>query len=287
MDGHGLTKCAVTGSKESPIPLSWTMDGQQLTANLCQAVSGVKTTNPRAKEPTTGMSVCLFQSINLCFPFQMTLGRDCKDSHKDCFDGFFAFFNGGDIVPSRFGPLEPSNFKVNSPQDLASDWKTTGLGGGSASARCPCVSCMCHKEDLGSFKTGSNRCSHCTRLELERCHCHDFHDMAPWRLDKLSSKLEKCVDQAMDEGHRTLDSALAKSNVICDPAIANKEPNKVHIDFHPCNREGRKQFNALTRDESQLRFDTNDIEGFNALMTQPLQVRKEFLKELPEEELCV
>lgn len=108
-----------------------------------------------------------------------------------------------------------------------------------------------------------------------------------WRPDKLSPKLEKCVDQAMDEGHRTLDSALAKSNVICDPAIANKEPNKVHIDFHPCNREGRKQFNALTRDESQLRFDTNDIEGFNALMTQPLQVRKEFLKELPEEELCV
>lgn len=54
---------------------------------------------------------------------------------------------------------------------------------------------------------------------MERCYCHKFHDSG--HLDKLASMLDKCVEDALDEGHKRIDSALGKSKILSDPTIAN------------------------------------------------------------------
>lgn len=80
---------AEMGSSVKAVLLSCTMDGAQLTDNLGHVTAGIKIVDPRAKDPSVSMPVCLFQSRDLCFPFQITFGGDCKDPHKNCFDEFF------------------------------------------------------------------------------------------------------------------------------------------------------------------------------------------------------
>lgn len=85
LDGFGLSQCAVTGSNAKPALIAETLDGAQLTHHLGHATGGFKIVDPRAMDPITGLPLCLMQSRDLCFPFQITFGRDCKDLHKDCF----------------------------------------------------------------------------------------------------------------------------------------------------------------------------------------------------------
>lgn len=134
---------------------------------------------------------------------------------------------------------------------------------------------MCHRDCLGACEEGPDHCDTCTRPSVKRCHCHDFHDSNC--LDKPGAVLEKCVEEAMDEGCKRLDSTLLKSNVLFDPTTANKEMNRLHMDFVPRNWEERKQHNALIKEELLLRFNSTVKEGFNATMTQPHQVRKDRL----------
>lgn len=75
---------------------------------------------------------------------QTAFGRDCEQSHGDCFESFHDYFNGG-LVVGGVGLPELSNFQVLLPQDLSSMWETTGMGGGSASAKLFCCCCVCHK----------------------------------------------------------------------------------------------------------------------------------------------
>lgn len=124
LKGYGLDGMAETGSKAKPVLLSSTLDGAQLTNNLGQVVAGVKIVDPRATDPATGLPLCLY-SITL-----------------DCFNEVFVSFNGQLKVPAEFGLPELSNFDVNSPQDLTSGRKATGLGGGSANSRYPCMACI-------------------------------------------------------------------------------------------------------------------------------------------------
>lgn len=263
--------------------LLWTLDGAQLTDNLGQVVAGVKAVDPHAKDPALGLPLCLCQSKDLCFPFQITFGRDCKDPHKDCFNDFFAFSMASWLHLLNLDcQAELSNFDVNSPQDLSSGWKATGLGGGSADSRCPCMACMCDKADLGCHKVNSEHCSICTRLSVPKCFCHDFHDGGHLRPPK--GKLAECVTLALDDGHKKLDSTLKKSQLSSDPTMANRLSNKLHIDFEPSAIAEKKAFNALLKAELQMRMEDTNRQAFNGLLMQLLDICRGRLRELVVQE---
>lgn len=78
-------------------------------------------------------------------------------------------------------------------------------------------------------------------------------------------------------GARDLTAHFRSQNFLFDPTTANKEMNRLHMDFVPRNWEERKQHNALIKEELLLRFNSTVKEGFNATMTQPHQVRKDRL----------
>lgn len=115
LDGYGLSSCAVTGAAAKPVTLAHALDGAQLTQQLGHVTAGIKLVDPRAVDPVTGPPLCLLQSRDLCFPCQMTFGRDCKKLHEDCFSIFFQCFNGAFVAPARLGLPELSNFKIVSP----------------------------------------------------------------------------------------------------------------------------------------------------------------------------
>ena len=143
---------AKTGSTCPPMLIAPTMDGAQLTNELGHVTAGVKIVDPRCVHPITGIPVIQFQSRDLCFPFQITFGKDCGSLYEVDFDDFLSFF-GGDVLceGSADGKPELSSFQVVSPQDLSSGWKTTGKGGTSSNYFC--ISCMCHKEEKQRFTT--------------------------------------------------------------------------------------------------------------------------------------
>lgn len=145
------------------------------------------------------------------------------------------------------------------------------------------MSCMCHRDFLGASKTGVGWCVTFKRLDLDRCCCHDFHDTSCPA--NLSSMLEQRALVALGEGHKRLDSVLKKSNLLHDPTIANKEMNRSHTDFEPRNREEKRTHSASLREELEPWHEAHGMTGFNALMSQPFEVKKSKLKELLADEV--
>lgn len=203
LDGHGLSSCARSGSNCKPVTLVHALDCAQLTQQLGHVTAGVKLADPRAVDPLTGLPLCLLQSRDLCFPCQMTFGRDCKKPCHDCFQAFHHCFNGAFVIPSGHGLPELSNFKIVSPQDMSSMWKTTGLGGGCASTVFHCFACVCTGQLMAVHKEGSERCSLCCGLGIERCFCHPVNDTE--NLEQLRQMLKDCTVDAVDAGCARLD----------------------------------------------------------------------------------
>ena len=153
LTGHGLDTAAETTSRDiqKPVLIAYTLDGAQLTNALGHVTAGIKIVDPRAKDPITGIPLHMsgkYQSRDLCFPAQITFGRDCKALYSDCFQSFFDYFTAGCKVEAKFGLPELSNFRVLSPQDMSSIWKTVGLGGGCHTKEYFCYCCSCRKHDI-------------------------------------------------------------------------------------------------------------------------------------------
>lgn len=127
-----------------------------------------------------------------------------------------------------------------------------------------------------------DRCSLCSRLSIEKCFCHDFHDGK--HLNTLKDKLSEYVALALDDGCKLLDATTKKSQLLSDPTIANRLSNKLHTDFQPSTLTEKKSFNALLKTKLSLRMAGSSHESFNAMMTQSLEIRRERRRELVTEE---
>ena len=177
VNAHGMTDIAKTGSGRKPMMIAVTLDGAALTHELGHVSGGLKNVDPRCLHPITGMPIAHFQSRDEAFILQLTFGRDYKAMYDVCFKEFFEFFSGEVVCPATEDQPELSNFVVVSPQDMASHWKTTGLGGSSSTYFCVC--CTCKSADKMLFKTGADMCGDCkdcSREGVERCYCRTVTD---------------------------------------------------------------------------------------------------------------
>jgi hypothetical protein len=264
--GYGLDKYAATGSGHPPVMIAHTLDGAMLTAHLGHVTAGIKIVDPRAKNPLTDLPIgmdLLFQSRDLCFPAQIVFGKDCKQLYKDCFGQLHSRFHGGLCIPATVDCPELSNFRVISPQDMSSIWKTTGLGGGCYNKKQFCYACMCTNDLIAVPKVGNNRCDMCHRLGIQSCFCHPVNDDI--HLQSMAKLLEEHVQVALDDGFQKLDYIASKSVINTNPHTANKHNNKHHIDFVPKTDSEVTKFNELLKSELKLRFK-DDRNGYQAAL---------------------
>ena len=287
LTGHGLDVAAQTTSKKThqPVIVAYTLDGAQLTNTLGHVTAGIKIVDPRALDPLTGIPLHVsgkYQSRDLCFPTQITFGRDCKKLYEDCFQNFFEYFNGTVKVPAKFGLPELSNFRILSPQDMSSIWKTVGLGGGSHTKHFFCYCCSCQKRDIRLAKQKLERCYDCTRLKIDRCFCHPVNDKR--RLDELHDTLLNYTVHSLDVGYRKLKEVMDKSTIETKAIDTNKFKNANHIEFQPTNDMDSDNFKALLTKELKLRLTR---EGRLAALSLDLEGRRKRLIELMKDELEV
>ena len=137
LDGFHLTNLAVL---DGGVEIAIRLDGTKLSWNLSHVTAGIKIVDKRACDPITGAPLFVasdgstnqsVQSREFCFSIKILLASDSKDLYKNEFTEFFKFFedigrNG--LAGSEHGPaFKP--FKIVSPQDMSSFWKSLGSGG--------------------------------------------------------------------------------------------------------------------------------------------------------------
>ena len=287
LTGHGLDVAAQTSSRKThkPVIVAYTLDGAQLTNTLGHVTAGIKIVDPRALDPITGIPLHVsgkYQSRDLCFPTQITFGRDCKSLYQDCFQNFFEYFNGTCKVEGKFGLPELSNFRILSPQDMSSIWKTVGLGGGSHTKDFFCYCCSCQKRDIRLDKTNGNRCYDCKRLGVDRCFCHPVNDQS--HIEELHDTLFNYTVHSLDEGYQKLAEIINKSTIETKNSESKKLTNPNHIEFEPTNERDSDNFKALLTKELKLRLTR---EGRIAALSLDLEGRRHRLMELITDEKLV
>lgn len=166
------------------VEISITLDGAELTKDLCHLSFGIKITDGCAINPRDGLPLAysedgifgnIFnnQSRNFCFLMKMLLGKDGKITYQEFADVFYSFervMKEG-LPASEFGPkIMP--LIVWSPQDLSSIWKSLNTGGGAR--KCGnkhwCHLCACTGNKIASFLVDDNRCDSCIQKNRECCY---------------------------------------------------------------------------------------------------------------------
>ncbi len=158
-------------AQRESVELCITLDGAELTKDLCHLTFGIKVTDPRAIDPRDGCPLSysedgvfgnLFrvQSRNYCFIMKSLLGKDSKRAYAE-FSDVFKFFD--DVMKNGL-PANENGPRIMpiiiwSPQDLSSIWKCLNTGSGARKHGTThwCHLCPCTGNKIGSFSVGLNR----------------------------------------------------------------------------------------------------------------------------------
>jgi len=257
-------------AQHEQVELSITLDGAELTKDLCHLTFGIKVTDPRAIDPRDGSPLAyqedgvfgnLFrvQSRNYCFVMKTLLGKDSKAAYREFSDVFLffeKFFKEG-LPANEHGPrLLP--LLIWSPQDLSSLWKSlnTGSSARKSGDKHFCHLCPCTGAQIGSFLVEENRsvftrsrllfyfqfsciffyspylrCTTCKENERKYC----FH----WRVGDENSVRQfqqelasKLEDYFQACGGHFVD-IVRQTKIIYNPSAVNHFGDKNNIDFDP------------------------------------------------------
>jgi len=261
-------KLDIIAQRES-IELCITLDGAELTKDLCHLSFGVKMTDPRAIDPRDGTPLAFsqegvagnifkVQSRNYCFVMKTLLGKDSKEAYR-YFADIFKFFENirKDGLPAnQFGPrIVP--IAVWSPQDLSSIWKSlnTGCGARKTGRKHWCHLCACTGDTIARFSVGDNRCARCIDKGSEKC----YHWVVGTE-DSIQQFQQELTHQLAHYEQLTginLAQVKTQSEMIYNPAEIGRYNNKYHIDFDP---------NSEHNDEMDILF-------FGSLLNKELRLR--------------
>jgi hypothetical protein len=139
LETFGLAEIAIT---EAGVQILITLDGAGLFDNASHVMGGAKITDKRARDPSHGLGpisdnemahslLGKIQTRDACACLKILFAQDSKNTYNEDFPDMFVFaeqLRTVGIPESRHGPaLKP--FDVSFPQDMASFWKSLGLGG--------------------------------------------------------------------------------------------------------------------------------------------------------------
>ena len=160
-----------------PVQWCFTLDGADISTNYTHVTAGMKTVDPRAIDPHTGLPIGLhgatrLQSRELCHVFKILLAKDTKALYDDHFKDFFDFFK--DVQDNGIAHFPAGSFEILSPQDMSSHWKCLKRGGGCKSKIDFCHCCACISED--SYAPRHRICPSCKSLGSTDCYHWEVGD---------------------------------------------------------------------------------------------------------------
>jgi hypothetical protein len=155
-------------TQRESVELCITLDGAELSKDLCHLTFGIKVTDRRAIDPRDGCPLAyshdggfgnLFrvQSRNYCFILKSLVGKDSKQAYKE-FSDVFKFFDTlmEHGLPENVNGPRIMPLIIWSPQDLSSIWKCLNTGSGASKHGDShwCHLCPCTGNKIGFYFWG-------------------------------------------------------------------------------------------------------------------------------------
>ena len=198
--------------------------------------------------PITGIPIGCegVQSREYCFPFKVLLAKDTKVLYQTHFKSFFEWTKA--LHKVGYGEYKP--FKVGSPQDILSFWKSLGQGGACKRDKNFCHCCPVTSDNV--ITPNIVTCVDCVRQENDKCYHHPVGDKqyVDSMKDELKNMLERFSSVFSDKVIAQLTIKLAPEEIFASTDITN-------IDFEPRNREEIHAFsNKLNYNLALLKLPT-------------------------------
>jgi len=285
-------------AKSESVELCITLDGAELTKDLCHLSFGVKMTDSRAINPRYGTPLAYteegvfgkifnVQSRNNCFIIKTLLGKDSKAAYQH-FSDVFSFFQRlkDEGLPANENGPRIMPIIVWSPQDLSSIWKSLNTGGGARKTGCKhwCHLCACTGDRIASFVVDDNRFVRvlfffqfivlyaaylitsifssnirCQRCkDLNRERCYHWPVGDEDSIVHFQAELEHRLQQYTQRCGRDVFEVIQQSNIIYNPTEVNRFGNRNNIEF-VCDPSGTEEL---------------DIIYFNTLVNNELRLRR-------------
>ena len=168
-----LFKLEQIARREGNVSISITLDGADLSRNIQHVTCGVKFCDPRAVNPLTGIPIGLegVQSREFCFAFKILLAKDTKALYQSHFTSFFKWAQD---LHEKGMDGGYKRFKVGSPQDISSFWKSIGRGGACKRDESFCHCCPLKSRDV--IAPNITKCVDCVRRNNLECFHHPVGD---------------------------------------------------------------------------------------------------------------
>jgi hypothetical protein len=204
------------------IQLAGTLDGMEMSHQVCVVTAGIKILDPRDIDPVCHLPIGMegskkVQSCELCFPFMFVLSRATKTLYHEQFKEFVNFW----------GWIRP--IEVFSPQDMSSTWKALGLGGGCKVHTLSSTIIVVHRHRMSQQCQGrSLHYESCITKNHLKCYHHATGDVAT--LGRLSTDLKEFQEtHPFLSGNITL--LLSKLQTHLDPSQFEKVSDPSNIEF--------------------------------------------------------
>jgi hypothetical protein len=253
LKAHGLDTAAKTRS----VGVAESIDGAMISKNVNMVAAGMKITDTQARCPFTKRLLVDsdegssrtggLQSRNNCFPLQVQIGSETKQSFLD-FKEMFGFFDlcGSSSTNPLIG-YQPLDVMVNC--DLAATWRGTSKGGGMKVYAMPCHCCSVNDEEV--VKPNEHLCPRW---------CQEVHDSDPnWQCYHRSMEDGQNLQEWMDELNEMKDlltvelSDITSGTKIRYRKSENSNTNPKSIWYEPNSSRRVTSFNKLLTDELILR----------------------------------
>jgi hypothetical protein len=151
-------------AENESVELCITLDGAELTKDLCHLTFGIKITDPRAVDPRDGTPLSYTEDGLLGNLLKSMLGKDSKKAYsafKDVFEFFDNIMKEG--LPANAYGRRIKPLIIWSPQDLSSIWKclNTGSGARKHGDKHWCHLCPCTGNKIVYYHVEENRFVFC------------------------------------------------------------------------------------------------------------------------------
>ena len=177
------------------VTVACTIDGAKLSWKIGHITTGVIITDPRACNPRKNDELVMgadgtegVQSRDLCFPLQVTIGKDNKQLLHKQFKPFYTEINWYEDKFTYHNIVDQScrSFSIAHPADMSALQKLVGRGGVMKNCTYSCYCCNIHIDQV--HVPNLIPCEFCSTHSKTRCYHHEVCVPELWQRFKEECK---------------------------------------------------------------------------------------------------